>query len=119
MVLFSAAPPGQGGEGHINERPYEFWRGLFAARGYTAFDCIRPAIAGRLKLPYWYRFNTLLYVHGRNKIPFAIPGCLPAAEPVPDVSPPLFRLRKTVFRLLPRPALDRLAALNTRLRHFR
>jgi hypothetical protein len=34
MVLFSAAPPGQGGEHHVNERTYEFWRGLFARHGY-------------------------------------------------------------------------------------
>ena len=30
IVLFSAAPPGQGGHGHVNERSYEYWRGEFA-----------------------------------------------------------------------------------------
>ena len=29
-VIFTAAPPGQGGVGHINEQPYEFWIRLFA-----------------------------------------------------------------------------------------
>ena len=33
LVLFSAAPPGQGGENHINERPYAYWRDLFQAQG--------------------------------------------------------------------------------------
>jgi 2-polyprenyl-3-methyl-5-hydroxy-6-metoxy-1,4-benzoquinol methylase len=30
LVVFTAAPPGQGGVGHINEQPYEFWIRLFA-----------------------------------------------------------------------------------------
>jgi 2-polyprenyl-3-methyl-5-hydroxy-6-metoxy-1,4-benzoquinol methylase len=42
LILFSAAPPGQGGESHINERPYDFWRRLFGHRGYEPFDYIRP-----------------------------------------------------------------------------
>jgi len=28
-VIFTAAPPGQGGIGHINEQPYDFWKHLF------------------------------------------------------------------------------------------
>ena len=38
LVLFSAATPGQGGENHINEQPWEYWREKFAARGYEVFD---------------------------------------------------------------------------------
>jgi hypothetical protein len=45
-VLFSAAPPGQGGEHHINEQPYEFWRKKFERRGFVTVDAVRPAIAG-------------------------------------------------------------------------
>lgn len=33
-VYFSAARPGQGGEGHYCERPKEFWLALFAAYGF-------------------------------------------------------------------------------------
>jgi len=33
-VIFSAAPPGQGGVGHINEQPQEFWIKLFEANGF-------------------------------------------------------------------------------------
>jgi hypothetical protein len=29
FVVFSAAPPGQGGTGHINERPFEEWKDMF------------------------------------------------------------------------------------------
>jgi len=41
-VLFSAAAQGQGGEHHVNERPYSYWRELFNDRGYLMFDLIRP-----------------------------------------------------------------------------
>jgi hypothetical protein len=34
FVIFSAAQPGQGGHGHINEQPKEYWRAKFAVRGY-------------------------------------------------------------------------------------
>jgi 2-polyprenyl-3-methyl-5-hydroxy-6-metoxy-1,4-benzoquinol methylase len=33
VVLFSAAAPYQGGEGHVNERWPAYWAGRFAARG--------------------------------------------------------------------------------------
>lgn len=31
LLIFSAAHPGQGGEGHINCRPKEYWEGVFNA----------------------------------------------------------------------------------------
>lgn len=34
-IAFTAAPPGQGGIGHINERPYEFWIGLFSRHSFV------------------------------------------------------------------------------------
>ena len=62
IVVFSAAPPGQGGENHINERPYEFWRDLFEKRGYSLFDFLRPQIRLRLDVEHWYRYNMLVFV---------------------------------------------------------
>jgi hypothetical protein len=32
-VFFTAAPPGQGGTGHINEQPRDFWIDLFEQHG--------------------------------------------------------------------------------------
>src|SRR5262249_17409131 len=61
FVLFSAAPPGQGGEFHINERSYEFWRALFRTRGFRPLDYVRPLIIEDRSISFWYRFNTLLY----------------------------------------------------------
>jgi len=35
VIAFSAAPPGQGGEGHFNEQPQSYWEAKFADRGYA------------------------------------------------------------------------------------
>jgi SAM-dependent methyltransferase len=35
VIAISAATPGQGGEGHLNEQPPEYWIEKFAARGYA------------------------------------------------------------------------------------
>ncbi len=35
LVIFSAAFPGQGGQGHINEQPKEYWAEQFSKRGYV------------------------------------------------------------------------------------
>ena len=119
MVLFSAAVPGQGGENHINERPLDFWRGLFRAHGYRAFDAFRPGLAGLADVEPWYRYNVLLYVRN-DKVP-ALSGDvrqseIPEGRAVPDVSSPLFRVRKLVLSKLPRPVVTAMARTKHRLR---
>lgn len=52
-VLWSAAIPGQGGEGHCNERPEAYWEGVFAANGFRREEWIRDAIKGA-QIPSWY-----------------------------------------------------------------
>ncbi|WP_159930983.1 class I SAM-dependent methyltransferase [Oceanicoccus sp. KOV_DT_Chl] len=42
IVVFSAAPPGQGGENHINEQDYSYWRDLFDKNNFQMYDCLRP-----------------------------------------------------------------------------
>src|SRR5690606_35475831 len=61
-VLFSAAIPGQGGTGHVNEQWPTYWIERFAARGFRLADVVRPAIWEDDRMPYWYRQNTLLFV---------------------------------------------------------
>lgn len=61
-VLFSAAIPGQGGVGHVNERWQSWWARLFVSHGYTAHDVIRPAVWTDDAIPAWYRQNTILYL---------------------------------------------------------
>ena len=118
IVLFSAAPPGQGGEQHINEQPYEYWRALFAEQGYEPFDFVRPRIESSLEVAPWYRYNVLLYAH-RSAI-----GQLPAdvrdshvadGDPIPDVSPFLYKARKHIIRQLPAWATQALANVAKRM----
>jgi SAM-dependent methyltransferase len=60
-VLFSAAIPGQGGVGHINEQWPAYWRELFAARGYERLDVIRSKVWDDDRIAFWYRQNLFLY----------------------------------------------------------
>jgi hypothetical protein len=91
LVLFSAAPPGQGGENHINEQSYDFWRGYFREWGYYAIDWIRPRLKGDKTVSYWYRYNLILYASAPmlERLPDEVRySKLPEDELIPDVSPP-------------------------------
>jgi SAM-dependent methyltransferase len=61
-VLFSAAIPGQGGTGHINEQWPWFWRRLFDRAGYVCLDVIRPTVWLDKQVGVNYRQNVFLYV---------------------------------------------------------
>jgi hypothetical protein len=61
LVLFSAAIPGQGGTGHINERWQSFWRDLFMARHYTPVDILRRQLWNEQGIEAYYRQNMILY----------------------------------------------------------
>ena len=118
MVAFSAAPPGQGGEHHVNERPYEFWRRLFRRRGYLACDWIRPLLRDLPDVEPWYRYNLLLFVRDdlQRALPPQLAACrIPDGEPVPDVSPIAYRTRKRLLALLPVPLVTRMAAVKHRI----
>jgi SAM-dependent methyltransferase len=111
-VLFSAAPPGQGGEHHVNERPYEFWRDLFKARGYRLFDFVRPAIASSAGVEHWYRYNVLFFAH--DAVVSALPEQVartrvPDGAPIADLSPARYRVRKLLLRALPPRAVSAIA----------
>ena len=117
-VLFSAAVPGQGGEYHVNEQPYAYWRALFAARGYRLFDWLRPQLRSRREVEPWYRYNLLLFVQDRHipQLPLAIVATRIAdTVPVPDVAPLSDRLRKAVMRRLPSALLSPLAVIKHHL----
>lgn len=112
VVLFSAAPPGQGGRGHVNEQPYDFWRDLFACHGYHMYDWLRPQLTGRDDVRYWYRYNIFLFAADGHELPDGISATrVPLDQSVRDVSPFLFKVRKRVVRLLPQGIQDRISAL--------
>lgn len=116
-ILFSAASPGQGGEHHINEKPYEFWRRLFEQRGFATIDAIRHLIADDIGISYWYRYNTMLYV--RREL---LPGIsynlrkhlLTNNQRIRDVSPIIFRVRKALVRHLPNAMQTRIASFKSK-----
>ena len=113
-VLFSAAVPGQGGEDHINEQPLGYWRDLFAARGYRAFDYVRPRILGDAAIEWWYRYNILLYVHESrvSELPQEVLDTeVDRRRAVHDPSPIGLKLAKMVLRMLPPAAVSKLAVL--------
>lgn len=58
-VLFSAAHPGQGGHGHVNEQPLIYWVRLFKSRGYVMQDIVRKRLAPGVS--WWLRSNVVLF----------------------------------------------------------
>lgn len=104
-VLFSAAVVGQGGEFHVNEQPLSFWQDLFAARGYRAYDCVRPHLADDRSVEPWYRYNTVLYANadGAAGLPDTVlETALATGERLANRGDALWRLRRGVVRALPR-----------------
>lgn len=49
VVLFSAAAPGQGGQGHINEQPKAYWIERFEKHGYPLNETHTHALAENLR----------------------------------------------------------------------
>ena len=68
VVLFSAAIPGQGGTGHLNEQWPGYWARHFADNGFAALDCLRGRIWSDTRIEWWYRQNLLLFV-ARDRLP--------------------------------------------------
>ncbi|MCZ6830444.1 MAG: methyltransferase domain-containing protein [Gammaproteobacteria bacterium] len=104
LVFFSASPPGQGGENHINEQPYAYWRDLFAEQHYTMYDPWRRQLMHNNSVMPWYRYNSFLFVNANKH-----PQCHAALDASridegsdpEDISPPGYQLRKRLIRLLP------------------
>jgi SAM-dependent methyltransferase len=111
VVLFSAAPPGQGGEHHVNERPYAYWRGLFAVHGYALFDPYRDELVGDLRVEPWYRFNTFVYARNPQAVRSIASSFVSPDDEPRDVAPWFYRLRRRVLGLLPVPAITAVAQL--------
>lgn len=111
-VLFSAAPPGQGGQNHINERPYEYWKGQFETRGYRTFDYVRPHALRFPELDPWFRYNPLLYVRESacNDLPEKVLRSeIPRGAPVEDCAPMTWRVRRLILRAVPVPLVTMLS----------
>ena len=117
LILFSAAPKGQGGDHHINEQDYQYWRDLFAVHGYMAVDYLRPLILDDGAIEPWYRYNTFLYATPARfaALPDAIRRCrVQDDEPLRDLSPLIYKMRKRLVSLLPVRVMTGLAKIKER-----
>lgn len=95
MVLFSAAIPGQGGAGHVNEQPPSYWARLFHSQGYMVSGALRWMLWDDHRVENWYRQNLLVAVrsdwHPRDAYPDLFDT--PEAMPLHLVHPILFNDR--------------------------
>ena len=117
VVVFSAAAKGQGGDNHVNEQNYEYWRSKFEAQQYHPFDYLRPQVKGFDDVEAWYRYNMILYVHKDviDKLSPAIRSTRihPDAKIV-DISPAIYKARKLLVRALPISIMTRVAKIKER-----
>jgi SAM-dependent methyltransferase len=60
-VLFSAAPPGQWGGGHINCQRLSYWRKIFEELGFKTLDPFRPKLRDDRHVAWWYRQNLVMF----------------------------------------------------------
>jgi hypothetical protein len=64
-IVFSAAQPGQGGHGHINEQPPAYWIECFEASGCRyqpdVTEVFRDSVRTRAEPPQWLLSNVLIF----------------------------------------------------------
>jgi hypothetical protein len=63
IIIFSAATWKQGGQNHLNEQPFSYWKEKFEEKGYTIIDYFRPVFWNEEKVQWWYKQNMFLAVH--------------------------------------------------------
>ncbi len=100
IVMFGAAIPGQGGNGHVNEQWPEYWRDIFATFEYRQIDCFRHRFWYDRRVAAWYAQNLFLYAH---KSVVGTYAHLHHEWPLSAVHPFYFagRVQPTPWKLLP------------------
>lgn len=68
FVLFSAAVPGQGGIGHLNEQWQSWWSDLFHAAGYSGTEDVRSFFWQARDIAPYYRQNVILYARPKDLV---------------------------------------------------
>ena len=117
LIVFSAAVPGQGGEHHVNERAYAYWRDMFVARGPRLYDAIRPLLSKELAVEPWDRYNSFIYANrtGAERLTAqARAALLEPAQAIPNIAPLAWRLRCRLISALPRAIANRAARVKHR-----
>ncbi|QGW29698.1 methyltransferase domain-containing protein [Phnomibacter ginsenosidimutans] len=103
MIVFSAAVPLQGGQNHINEQPFSYWREKFEHLGYHWIDCFRPLLWEIPELAWWYKQNTFLIA--KNPTQLNLKRLNDNLSNAVQIHPDLFQERDT--------------RLNSQLSHYR
>jgi hypothetical protein len=62
VIAFSAAIPGQDGDGHVNEQWPSYWEAHFAAVGYRMVDAVRYRLWNEPDVPSYIAQNLLIAV---------------------------------------------------------
>lgn len=92
IVVFSAAIPGQGGTGHLNEQPPDYWTTLFHAQGFAVSGYLRWRIWDDDRIENWYRQNLLVAVGGEFYV-----HRTPAAAEFHADSPPRYAIHPVLW----------------------
>jgi len=92
-VLFSAAVPGQGGHGHLNEQWPGYWVERFRGHGFDCSGALRWSFWDNESVEYWYRQNLLVATRTPEHYPELFET--PLAQPWGVVHP------QTLARALP------------------
>lgn len=92
-VVFSAARPGQGGAGHVNERPVSYWAGLFDRRGYRVSGALRWEFWNNSQVEFWCSQNMIVASAAPERMPSLYHT--PLATSYDVVHPALFNARRT------------------------
>lgn len=97
VVLFSAAIPGQGGTGHVNEQWPAYWSEMFERSGYRVTGALRWQIWNDDRVENWYRQNLIVAVDQAEATTDALAALLdsPLAPVWPVVHPVLYDARRT------------------------
>lgn len=121
VILFSAAAPGQGGENHINEKSYSYWRDLFEENNFQMYDCVRPLLVHQSEVMPWYRYNTFIYLNKAcdYKTHELLKNSAVDSQSIPpDISPMIYRIRKLIIRTLPVSWQTQLAIIKKKINNF-
>lgn len=81
VVVFSAALPGQGGPGHINERWPEYWSSKFSVNGYEGTGALRWQVWSDSEIEPWYRQNLLVFAEDLSSVGLVPDGCPSVIHP--------------------------------------
>jgi radical SAM protein with 4Fe4S-binding SPASM domain len=71
VIVFSAAPPGQVGENHINLQPLSYWKERFEKHGFELVDCLRSRIGHISIAANYYKNNIVVFVKGFSDLDIA------------------------------------------------